>query len=92
MFATDRVDEILTGNWDDVQVSLGLKERVEVPRRVLDFGQLFKHDIQPRAEEDISPLPAVSPRSPLKFSAAYKKSKNKNKMAKQSRKKNRRRK
>jgi hypothetical protein len=35
-FAAGKVDEMLFGNWDEIQVRLGLKSRDEVPRKPID--------------------------------------------------------
>jgi hypothetical protein len=35
-FAAGKVDETIHGNWDEIQVQLGLKSREAVPREVVD--------------------------------------------------------
>ncbi len=82
--AADRVEEFLTGDWDYVQVRLGLKEPEEVPQS--QSGNLSSMFASPFVrEEGYYPSSLI----PGKRSA---KKKAKNKMAKHSRKKNRRRK
>jgi len=93
-FDADRVDEFGV-DWDDVQVAFGLKEPepLEINPNFGDF--LFRdpptRKIQP---EDIQIIPATLPAKAQHTpkSQAQKKEKVKNKMIKQSRKKNRRRK
>lgn len=86
-FAADRVDTMVLGDWDDVQVEFGLKSREEVERM----------RTQKRAERQASssPLPVSSWAYPDATSSRSKKQnarkKARNKMAKQSRKKNRKR-
>jgi hypothetical protein len=47
-FAADKVDEMFNGDWDEVQVSLGLKSRDQVPRR--------RYELQPPLVEPALPL------------------------------------
>ena len=75
-FDADSVDEFII-NWDFVQEKFGLKERTEVPQRGLHFGSALNEGSQP-----------VPQRS---HGTVQKNGKAKNKMAKQSRKKNKKR-
>lgn len=89
-FAEDRVDLSIAGDWDEVQVALGLKERSEVPeRRWNNLETLFSpQPALPRHDEKTS-LTADGDSEPRKH---HSNKKAKEKMAKQSRKKNRRKK
>jgi hypothetical protein len=80
-FAADRVDLSIRGDWEDVQVDLGLKASRETPRT---YGPLFPMFDAP--ERDESRQRANSEK------AAAKKKKAKRKQARASRKKNRKRK
>lgn len=85
-FASERVDLMFDGDWDEVQVSLGLKSRDQVPKK--DF-------MPPELREFISLLDrarAPEPFTPKIVSDKKGKSSSKNKMAKQSRQKNRKKK
>lgn len=83
-FAADRVEEFITGDWDYVQVRLGLKEPEEVPQsQTSNSSSLFASPFV--GKEGYYP----SSQRPGKRNVAKKA---KNKMAKQSRKKNRGRK
>ncbi len=81
-FAAHAVDESIIGDWDEVQVELGLKSREEVPQKrfqpYLDSSLLF-------------PADDVATSSGKRHSDGVSRKKAKNKMAKQSRKKNRKR-
>ncbi len=79
-YAAGRVDEIVMGDWEDVQVALGLKPYVE---RDADF---FRDDIEDMDPED-RPF-AFKPQS----AAKRKKAKTKRNMARKSRKQNRKKK
>ncbi len=79
-YAAGRVDEIVMGDWEDVQVALGLKSYVE---RDADF---FMDDIEDVDPED-RPF-AFKPQS----AAKRKKAKTKRNMARKSRKQNRKKK
>lgn len=68
-FAANAVDESVTGDWEDVQVELGLlAERVTpVPRysHGLDFDDIDEFDDRPRpAPRPASPRPAAAPVHP----------------------------
>ena len=76
VFASDRVDEIIMGDFEDVQVELGLIEKRTKPRPRPSFL-----DGLPREDEIFSPE--------RKTQNDKKKEKNKNKQEKKSRKKNR---
>jgi hypothetical protein len=81
-FQLNCVDESIMGDWDEVQVSLGLKTREEVPlKRLFNFVS-----DEPVRRERYSPFPEVEG-----FGGASKKSKTKakRKQQKESRKKNR---
>jgi hypothetical protein len=81
-FAANSVDLIVQGDWDDVQVELGLKSPTELPQRPSNF-----------LPETPFSLTAQKPSPDISSSHQQKKvhAKVKNKMAKQSRKKNRKR-
>jgi hypothetical protein len=84
-FATGSVDMSVMGDWDEVQVELGLKSREEVPEKRFNF--LPSPGVQPLpAEGGLFFQPSKSHRD----HADHKKAKSK--MAKESRKKNRKRK
>jgi hypothetical protein len=84
-FAEGYVDPIVMGDWEDVQVELGLKSAEEVAPRQ---GSKWRESLlpSPPAEETFTP---ASPQLAHKQKAAQKKAKSK--MAKLSRKKNRKR-
>jgi HEAT repeat protein len=88
-FATDSVDMDIVGDWDDVQAALGLKPPKErPPTPTLDTF------LQASTPESVT-TPSSSPSTTLHTTTAHKRvtaQKTKHKMAKQSRKKNRRRK
>ena len=75
-FAADRVDELIGGDWEDTQVRLGL-----LPERPTRRRRVLFHELGPSAP----PAESYGGRSPKKNADA------KRKMAKASRKKNRRR-
>ncbi len=81
-FAADSVEPFIMGDWDDVQVELGLKSPEEVAQK--RASRLAEAPSRPKLEE----IPAQTS-SKTHDKAARKKAKNK--MAKQSRKKNRKR-
>ncbi len=88
-FATDSVDMSITGDWDDVQAALGLKPPKEMP-----IASTFESLFQPSTPESV-PTPSFSPSTTLSTTTSHKRAtaqKSKHKMAKQSRKKNRRKK
>ncbi len=87
-FAADCVDESIEGDWDEVQVLLGLKSREEVPQR--RFQPPLGIGLQAATREELVPSQPAPLKTFHKHEPAHKKAKNK--MAKQSRKKNRRRK
>ena len=91
-FAADRVDEFMTGDWDDVQVELGLKEAPpEEPPMLIDPFERRGQTISPDQFEIISPGVMATP-NPRYFSSGISGArKTKNKKAKQSRKKNKKR-
>ena len=79
-YAAGRVDKMIVGDWEDVQVALGLKPKVE---RDADF---FMDDIEDPDPED-RPF-AFKPQS----AAKRKKAKTKRNMARKSRKQNQKKK
>ncbi len=89
VFAADRVDEFLTGDWDNVQVEFGLKEaplRPLVPLPLLDAytpSVAYEEAVMATPNPDYFRSKAPGERKASR--------KTKNKMAKQSRKKNRKR-
>ena len=55
-FAAGRVDELFNGDWDEVQVSLGLKSRDEVPRRRYELPRsLLEPDFVPSPSAKFEP-------------------------------------
>ncbi len=90
-FAANRVDEFMTGDWDNVQVELGLKEAP--PERPI-FYDPFERRGQPISPDQIkiiSPSVMATP-NPRYFSSGIPgERKTKNKKVKQSRKKNKKR-
>ena len=88
-FAANRVDTSIIGDWDDVQVEFGMKSRAEVDKIHEQKRAERAERIATRPSESDSWLfPYPLPEKPKKDKSAKK---TKNKMAKQSRKKNRRR-
>ena len=94
-FAVDRVDEFITGDWDNVQVELGLKEAPPEPS--IPFTQFERREqpISPDQFEIVTPGVMATPK-PRYFSIGTSderkaSQKAKKKTAKQSRKKNRKR-
>lgn len=85
-FAANRVDPGVMGDWDDVQVRLGLKPAEEVEQKRSErLAELL-----PNRTPSEATAPQISS-EPSRRSAASQRKKTKNKMAKQSRKKNRKR-
>jgi hypothetical protein len=84
VFAGGNVDIMVRGDWEDVQVDLGLKAARETPRPRL-FPQMFDAPRQDTRERD-------EPRRTSSADRAAAKAKSKRKQAKASRKKNRKRK
>jgi len=78
-FTFNRVDMMVTGDWEDVQVRLGLKAGRETPRAVSPWDQLLS-ETAPRQAARAAPV-----------SKDKEKAKAKRKQVKQSRKKNRKR-
>ena len=94
-FAADRVDESIVGDWDDVQVELGLKEAPPDPPMLLDPFERRGQPISPDQFEIVSPGVMATPK-PRYFSIGTSderktSQKAKKKTAKQSRKKNKKR-
>lgn len=52
-YAADRVDSSICGDWDEVQVQLGLKTREEVPKRRLTPAEMLKHRRYLLSEQDL---------------------------------------
>ena len=52
-YAADRVDLSICGDWDEVQVDLGLKTRAEVPERRLTPAEIFKRQRHWLTEQDL---------------------------------------
>jgi hypothetical protein len=81
----------MTGDWDDVQVELGLKEAPPEPPMLIDPFERRGQHISPDQIEIISPGVMATP-NPRYFSSGIPgERKTKNKKAKQSRKKNKKR-
>ncbi len=89
-YEADSVDEFFAGTFDEVQVAFGLKERTKKPH----WGEiLFGAGTQAMKEGGVFPLPAAPSKKPHSHGGGgHNKNKAKNKIANQSRKKNRRRK
>ncbi len=81
-YAADRVDDTIIGDYEDVQVAMGLLSERQTPARRPPFEPLLSPVSRGRA-----PQPAPKPRR-----AAEKKEKTRRKQSKQSRKKNRKKK
>lgn len=100
-FAADRVDESLMGDWDDIQVELGLKSKGEVEekharKREERSKRYGRAATSIDDEETSSSIEYASASSQIYYKTSHKtdaatRKKAKNKMAKQSRKKNRKR-
>jgi hypothetical protein len=90
-FAAERVDETLLGDWEDVQVELGLKSWEEVEEEEEEDGwhvsRLFETPIPAPTQKTIAPQAPSKEHSQREA----KRKKAKSKMADQSRKKNRKR-
>lgn len=104
-FAADRVDETISGDLEDVQIALGLREQRDTPARNYALGMFTPEVDEPFAVgdelsddvpdsldrfADLPPLPA--PGSSFKRVTVERKAKSKRKMAQQSRKQNRKKK
>ena len=90
-FASNRVDEFMTGDWDNVQVELGLKEAPPEPPMLIDPFERRGQPISPDQIEIIPPGVMATP-NPRYFSSGIPgERKTKNKKVKQSRKKNKKR-
>lgn len=87
-FAADSVDLFVMGDWDDVQVELGLLSAEELEQR--RSSRSLPETPFPSSTQKVMLSQAVS-RESSKREMTHRKAKNKSKMAKQSRKKNRRR-
>ncbi len=85
VFASDRIATLLTGDWDNIQVELGLKSISELPPRKSYLSELFTELSSTPSIEEIS-------REPVSRRSAKQKTKAKRKQAAQSRKKNRKKK
>ena len=97
VFAADAVDKSIAGDWEDVQVDLGLKEKRETPRTYSSFLDIptLEGSERPRLDSASQVMPYVPSTSsslttPKTANKSDSKKKTKNKMAKASRKKNRR--
>jgi hypothetical protein len=90
-FAANRVDEFMTGDWDNVQVELGLKEAPPESPIFYDPFERRGQPISPDQIKIISPSVMATP-NPRYFSSGIPgERKTKNKKVKQSRKKNKKR-
>jgi len=92
-FAADRVEEFVIGNWDDIQVRLGMKSAEEVKEKRRREREERRHRFLLTEDEEIEyvrTFQEISSKTHQKSEAGIRK-KAKNKMAKQSRKKNRKR-
>jgi len=96
-FVADRVEEFIIGNWDDIQVRLGMKSAEEVEEKRTREREERRHRQEmafPSIKDDGMGYARTSPQ--ISYKTSYKseagiRKKTKNKMAKQSRKKNRKR-
>ena len=52
-YAADRVDSSICGDWNEIQVDLGLKTREEVPKRRPTPAELLKHRRYLLSEQDL---------------------------------------
>ena len=110
-FAANSIEEFIIGDWDDIQIKLGLRSAEEVkeerarerklrrerrdwdlpwPEDVEEVEEVEEVEATPLSVEQVKPAPPLSFR-PGHKSEATRKKKAKNKMTKQSRKKNRKR-
>ncbi|HEY4033891.1 MAG TPA: DUF1186 domain-containing protein [Ktedonobacteraceae bacterium] len=96
-FAADRVEEFVIGNWDDIQVRLGMKSAEEVKEQRAREREARRHrqeGVFPFTDDErieyARTFQEISSKTHQKSEAGIRK-KAKNKMAKQSRKKNRKR-
>ena len=99
VFASDAVEESIVGDWENVQIELGLKEQRETPRRHLTFSDIHAPEREERPPFDPASVKILTDSPNLSSSltlpktahnSASNKKKTKNKMVKASRKKNRR--
>ncbi len=87
-FESECVEEFISGDWEDVQIELGLKSEREVPRKTFNFIPTSEIDKQKKGMASMLGMPLEkSPRRPANLKA-----KAKQKQAKESRKKNRKKK
>lgn len=86
-FASDRVDEFVAGDWEDVQVELGLIEERETPPP----GRSWRTWLSGETVTESPPEARLKPQSPPP-PKSHRKDKTKRKMANASRKKNRKKK
>ncbi len=86
-FEAERVDLAFQGDWEDVQVKLGLKEKRDTPRPPLFLADLF-------SDAGATPTPGGVPGGPtrLRRQSPKSKSKSRRKQSKKSQRKNRRKK
>ncbi len=99
VFAADAVEKSIAGDWEDVQVDLGLKEQRETPPTypsifdMLTSERTERPPFDPASVKIVTDSPNLSASSALPkttYNSASNKKKTKNKMAKASRKKNKR--
>ena len=99
-FAADRIDEFIVGDWDDVQVEFGMKSREEVEEKRRQENAARERSHPGLSREDsfyASPQSYLNPNpsyiaAPVSTGKSSNRNKAKAKMAKASRKKNRRKK
>jgi hypothetical protein len=94
-FAADCVDETIVGDWEDVQIKLGLLDSRKTKRRYSLWDRLFQNDGVVDAEEsiaDIDSLAESSQQNRNKRDAEKARMKNRRAMAKKSRRQNRKKK
>jgi hypothetical protein len=65
-FAARKVDEMFNGDWNEVQVSLGLKSRDEVPRRRFELRPTPLEDVMPSSSTGSSPASSQKQKSKSK--------------------------
>lgn len=56
-FASGRVDERVRGDWEDIQIELGLKTQRENPRQPTLLDRLMTPGLRPKLAEPLRPIP-----------------------------------
>jgi hypothetical protein len=56
-FAGGPVDEMVRGDWEDIQIDLGLKTQREHPRKPTLLDRLMPPSLRPKLAEPLRPIP-----------------------------------